>query len=137
MTSRRKGHACMAWNAFVFRGNLASLALAQCPLTILLYGHEVSCRAAGVVGGTVHHTSPHHWRLCRTCVCLGRRWCVSCDMKEQHVTDHSAYRKDQVFQRLDSNILKRLVGESCWAELFSWWLAGAGVLPLAVYLVGL
>lgn len=57
MTSRRKGHACMAWNAFVFRGNLASLALAQCPLTILLYGHEVSCRAAGVVGGTVHHTT--------------------------------------------------------------------------------
>ena len=75
----------MEWNAVVFRGRPGPVGLNY---TVRYYGHEVSCSrvAAGVWG----YRTPQCW-LCRTCIASAG--VGVCDMKEQHVSYHSAYRE--------------------------------------------
>ena len=75
----------MEWNAVVFRGRPGPVALNY---TVRYYGHEVSCsRVAAGVG------VPYTTVLALPYVHRASAGVGVCDMKEQHVSYHSAYRE--------------------------------------------
>jgi len=93
----------------VFRGGPGPVALNY---TVRYYGHEVSCsRVAAGVGGTVHHSAGFAVRA-------SPRPALVC-VRHERTACFVPQCVPRVFQRFDSNILKRLVSRVGWSSSLS------------------